>query len=213
MGGEKLINGATKGNIQEVQARIAEGEGINEIDKWGWSALHWSVYKQKDVMTEWLLKHGADPNLKATTINHLLPKGITPLGIAAYYGLENGVALLMAAKADPLVEDDEDGFTPMDYVRTYQWVQCHPLMRVKDAPIVPEEGRKLKDVLVVLESGVAEAQKHLGLVKGELEAELGRRKIRCLVYIVDSLDLESEKDYAAKRDAFRPSMILDCREI
>lgn len=125
-----LSSAAIGGNLQEVQSLVSRGEKINEIDKWGWSPLMWSVYYDNYPITKWLLDNGADPNMKSTQAYGSYQPGSTALILAAAYGREDAVKALLAKKADRSVVD-QSGKTALDYAEQYQFDKVVALLKRK----------------------------------------------------------------------------------
>ena len=98
-----LSRAAVDGNLQMAKDSVAQGERINDIDRWGWTALAWAVYYGNFPVTKWLLEQGADPNIKTTLNYGHYPEGTTPLILAAAYGHADAVEALLEKKADPNV--------------------------------------------------------------------------------------------------------------
>ena len=116
--GPGLIKAAVKGNLDTVKEKLAAGEGVNEVDKYGWSPLMWAVYYRYLPITQYLLEHGADPNLQATSAYSQIAKGATALTIAGYYGLDDQAEALVSHKANVALAD-ANGNTAADYARQY----------------------------------------------------------------------------------------------
>jgi len=138
------------------------------------------------------------------------PKGTTALGLAAYYGLDNLIPPLMAAKADPNVADDS-GMTPLTMAKAYEFEACAALMQGKigeTAPI-PHSGieGKMDNVFVLIQSDVKGAQNYLNKLKNGLDYLLERRKIRHLICVVDPLSLDEKAD-VTRMEAFNAKYIL-----
>jgi ankyrin repeat protein len=100
----RLSRAAEKNDLEGVKARLAAGDPINQIDRWGWSPLLWTVYYNYLDLTNFLLEHGADPNVRAGKGYGQIEEGSTPLIIATYFGHPELVAPLLAhgAKTDPI---------------------------------------------------------------------------------------------------------------
>ena len=120
LGGDSLSKAASNGNLSAVKNYMAAGEKVNDTDKWGWTALHWTVYYQQEALTKWLLTNGADPNARSTKPWKTFPQGITPLWMAGYYGLDNLVSPLMAAKANPNIKDGK-GVSPREIALSFEF--------------------------------------------------------------------------------------------
>jgi uncharacterized protein len=125
--GNGLSRAAVNGDLQEVQERVQGGEKVNEIDKWGWTALMWAVYYGNFPVTKYLLDNGADPNIKTQeSYGNYLP-GTTALILAASYGHADAIAALLAKKADASVRDRK-GKRALDYAKEYEFDKCAALL-------------------------------------------------------------------------------------
>jgi hypothetical protein len=117
-------------DLGKAKACMAAGEKVNELDKWGWTPLHWAVYNQFLPGTEFLLTSGADPNVQAEQSVKSLAKGATPLVIAGYYGLADHAALLMKKGAKPELAD-ANGKTALTFARQYQFTEVEEVITGK----------------------------------------------------------------------------------
>lgn len=125
-------------NILEVM--IEYGGDLNtQSPLRGLTSLHWAAMRKRPVLVQWLLKHGADPALRAADGGTMLTYacrggsvevarllldagadiaaaedgGITALHLAAREGHRDVVQLLVERGADPMAHDYE-GRTPAD---------------------------------------------------------------------------------------------------
>ncbi|GEM_PF-778429 len=97
-----VCNGAP---IDDVRARLAEADDIDEVDFKGWTGLHWALVREVTDVIALLLDAGADPNKPTGT-------GRISLNIAMRSGQGDAVRLLLEAGADP-EQADTDGKTPL----------------------------------------------------------------------------------------------------
>jgi ankyrin repeat protein len=118
--GTTLSRAAISGDINQIKVRIDAGEDVNEIDKWGLTPLMWAVYYRYIPAAQYLLEHKADPNVQATASYGSVPNKGTALIIAAYYGLEAHVTLLLQHGANPELLDDQ-GKKAIDYAQKYNF--------------------------------------------------------------------------------------------
>lgn len=99
------------GDVSRVQALLARGAdpnravGVNE-----WPPLMHAVHKDQLGTAEALLGHGAD-------VNQGSPDGMTPLMMAAGYGNDAMVTLLLRHRADPHLKT-KDGANVLDFALT-----------------------------------------------------------------------------------------------
>ena len=89
-GESALMFAAIKGNLTGIEALLARGARVNQP---GWSALHYAATGPQVRAVKVLLDRGAD-------INATAPNGSTPLMLAAQYGPEASVDLLLDRGAD-----------------------------------------------------------------------------------------------------------------
>ena len=80
-----------------------------DVNKPGWTPLHYAATKAHVPMMRFLLENHA-------FIDAPSPNGTTPLMMAARYGNETSVEVLLAAKADPKVRNQKD-LTAADFAR------------------------------------------------------------------------------------------------
>lgn len=95
LGETPLMYVAIAGDLARAKALLARGANV---DKLGWTPLHYAASKGRIAMIRLLLAHGAMPNAPS-------PDGVTPLMMAAHDDSRQAVQLLLAAGADPLVQD------------------------------------------------------------------------------------------------------------
>lgn len=102
-----LMMAAIKGNVEAVRALIARGADVN---KTGWTPLHYAA------------SAGTPQHVQAIALlleNHAYidaasPNGTTPLMMAAYYGSNAAVQLLLDEGADPTLKN-QLGMTAIDF--------------------------------------------------------------------------------------------------
>jgi len=128
--GTALSEAAMKGDLDRVKALVEAGGSPNAVDKWGWTALHWSVYYGKTPVLHYLLERGADPNAQVAKAYRNIKAGATALIIAAYYGYEEPMAALLKKRADRNLTDSE-GKKPLDYTLQFRFEACTALLRGK----------------------------------------------------------------------------------
>lgn len=128
--GNDLSRAAIAGDLVAAKERVKAGEKVTDIDKWGWTALHWAIYYGNMPTAKWLLDQGADPNAKTEKEYGVFLPGTTPLIMAAYYGHDEAIAALLKKKADTGVEDRK-GRKAIDYAREYNFDKCVALLSRK----------------------------------------------------------------------------------
>lgn len=126
--GNGLSRAAVDGDLPKVKERVAQGEKINSLDKWGWTPLLWAVYYGNFPVTKWLLDNGADPNIKTELSYGNYPPGTSALILAAAYGHADAVAALLEKNADPTVVDGK-GKKAIDYAEEYGFDKCVALLK------------------------------------------------------------------------------------
>lgn len=102
-----LMLAAIKGNLPAVQALLARGADVNQP---GWAPLHYAVSggtPQHAQIVALLLEHSA-------YIDAASPNGSTPLMLAARYGSDAIVQLLLQEGADPTLKNQQ-GLTARDF--------------------------------------------------------------------------------------------------
>jgi ankyrin repeat protein len=101
-----LMMAALKGQTEWARRLIERGA---RIDKPGWSPLHYAATGPEPAVVKLLLDRGAPINAES-------PNRSTPLMMAARYGSEASVDLLLARGADAKARNDR-GLTAADFAR------------------------------------------------------------------------------------------------
>lgn len=127
---ENLSRASIAGDIQTVKELVKSGENVNGIDKWGWTALLWSVYYGNITVSKWLLEQGADPNIKTEKDYGSFLSGTTALILAASYNHPEALAALLNKNADASYVDKK-GRMAIDYAREYGFDQSVALLQKK----------------------------------------------------------------------------------
>jgi len=99
-----LMLAALKGELKLCELLIKKGADVN---KTGWAPLHYAATNGHVEVIQLLLDENA-------YIDAASPNGTTPLMMAAHYGTESAVKLLLEAGADPLLKNDQ-GLTAFDF--------------------------------------------------------------------------------------------------
>jgi len=97
-GESALMMAAIKGDLAGLDMLQARGARINQP---GWSAIHYAASGPETQAVRWLLDRGAN-------VNALAPNGSTPLMMAAQYGPESSVTLLLERGADGRLRNQRD---------------------------------------------------------------------------------------------------------
>ncbi len=105
-GESPLMMAALKGDIAAAQLLLDRGAKVNRP---GWSALHYAAAGPEPKLVQLLIDHGADLNAGS-------PNDTTPLMMAAQYGGENSVDLLLARGAD-MTRKNQMGLRAVDFAR------------------------------------------------------------------------------------------------
>ena len=101
-----LMMAALRGNLGAVRSLIERGAQINRP---GWSPLHYAASGPEPKVLQLLLERGADIDARA-------PNGNTPLMMAARYGAVDGAQVLLSRGADPRLRNAA-GMTAADLAR------------------------------------------------------------------------------------------------
>lgn len=107
----RLMNFAHAGDVGGVKELVAAGDAIDEKDKYGWTALRYSVRNGNLDVAAALLECGADANVASDS-------GRTPLMSAAENGLLEMVELLIGDGGADIMQHDEKGRTAFDMAST-----------------------------------------------------------------------------------------------
>ena len=99
-----LMFAALKGELALCQTLIKKGADVN---KPGWAPLHYAATNGHLEVMNLLLEEYA-------YIDAASPNGTTPLMMAAQYGTESAVKLLLEAGADPMLKNDQ-GLSAIDF--------------------------------------------------------------------------------------------------
>lgn len=92
-----LMMAALKGHADWVQRLVERGAQVNRA---GWSPLHYAATGPETAIVGWLLGRGA-------AINARSPNGTTPLMMAARYGNEDSALLLLERGADARLRNEK----------------------------------------------------------------------------------------------------------
>jgi len=106
-GESALMIAAIKGDLASVKLLVDRGARINQP---GWTALHYAASGQEPNTVEWLLDRKAE-------VDALSPNGTTPLMLAAQYGSEVSVDLLLARGADMALRNRQN-LGAVDFARS-----------------------------------------------------------------------------------------------
>jgi ankyrin repeat protein len=90
-GESALMMAALKGDLAGAQLLLEHGAKVNLT---GWSPLHYAASGPEPELVQFLLERGAE-------VDAASPNGSTPLMMAAQYGAEDSVTLLIGRGADP----------------------------------------------------------------------------------------------------------------
>lgn len=97
-GESALMLAAIKGQIEWCERLLQRGAKVNQP---GWSPLHYAASGPNPRIVELLLGRGAALDARS-------PNGSTPLMMAARYGSEESVRLLLERGADPTLRNERD---------------------------------------------------------------------------------------------------------
>ena len=105
-GESALMTAALKGNLAGARLLLARGAKVNQS---GWSPLHYAAAGPEPKIVQLLIDRGA-------AIDAASPNGTTPLMMAAQYGSEASVDLLLSHGAD-LKRRNERNLDAIDFAR------------------------------------------------------------------------------------------------
>lgn len=105
-GESALMIAALKGDVADVKLLLDRGAKVNQD---GWSPLHYAATGPEVAIVKLLLDRGA-------LIDAPSPNGSTPLMLAAQYGAEETVKLLLARGADPALRNQKN-LAAIDFAR------------------------------------------------------------------------------------------------
>jgi ankyrin repeat protein len=101
-----LMMAALRGHEDWLPQLVAQGAGI---EREGWTPLHYAATGPQPATVAWLLERGARVDTRS-------PNGTTPLMMAARYGSEESVDLLLRRGADPKLRNQLN-LTAADFAR------------------------------------------------------------------------------------------------
>ncbi|MEI7614012.1 MAG: ankyrin repeat domain-containing protein [Betaproteobacteria bacterium] len=123
-----LSTAALEGDLALVQQHVKAGGNVNDVDKWGWTALTWAVYYNQPRVVKWLLENGADPNFRTVRAYGDFYPGTTAVILAGYYGYDEILKELLKYRADTTVTDVH-GKTALDYAKKFNFDACVVLLQ------------------------------------------------------------------------------------
>lgn len=106
VGETALMMAALKGHDDWVRRLVERGA---RIDRDGWTPLHYAATGPKPAAVAWLIERGARIDARS-------PNGTTPLMMAARYGHEESVDVLLRRGADSTLRNQRD-LTAADFAR------------------------------------------------------------------------------------------------
>ena len=93
-----LMMAALRGHLDWCKRLVERGATVNRE---GWTPLHYAATGPNPQVTAFLLERGAQVDAPS-------PNGTTPLMMAARYGHEDSVQILLVAKADPRLRNQKE---------------------------------------------------------------------------------------------------------
>jgi ankyrin repeat protein len=93
-----LMMAALRGHLDWCKRLVERGATVNRE---GWTPLHYAATGPNPQVTAFLLERGAQVDAPS-------PNGTTPLMMAARYGHEDSVQILLGAKADPRLRNQKE---------------------------------------------------------------------------------------------------------
>jgi ankyrin repeat protein len=97
---------ALRGHLTWCKRLVERGAAVNRA---GWTPLHYAATGPEPQVVSFLLASGAK-------VDAASPNGTTPLMMAARYGQEDSVQLLLGARADPRLRNQKD-LSAADFAR------------------------------------------------------------------------------------------------
>jgi ankyrin repeat protein len=101
-----LMMAALRGHLDWCKRLVERGATVNRE---GWTPLHYAATGPNPQVTAFLLERGAQVDAPS-------PNGTTPLMMAARYGHEDSVQILLVAKADPRLRNQKE-LSAADFAR------------------------------------------------------------------------------------------------
>lgn len=101
-----LMMAALRGHLDWCKRLVERGATVNRE---GWTPLHYAATGPNPQVTAFLLERGAQVDAPS-------PNGTTPLMMAARYGHEDSVQILLGAKADPRLRNQKE-LSAADFAR------------------------------------------------------------------------------------------------
>ena len=106
-----LASAARIGDVRAIEALAGSGSSLNgRSGVNGWTPLMHAIHKNQPASVRALLEAGANPDAMS-------PRGVTPLMMAAGYGFDEIIDLLLAHHANPLLRDAK-GRTATQWARS-----------------------------------------------------------------------------------------------
>lgn len=136
--GTRLSKAVIRNDLPLIQACLDDGEKVDELDKWGWTPLMWSVFYQQAPLTRLLLEKGANPNLPSGDSYRSNPIGSTALTVAANQGMVEEAAALIAKGGDPALKDGK-GRSALDYATLNKDTDMLDVLKGKPWIVPPPE--------------------------------------------------------------------------
>ena len=113
---ESLSWAARSGRLAAMDLLVASGADANRSPYRG-TPLLWAIYSDCVPAAEWLLDHGADPDLRHDFGGDGHGVQAVAMHLAAQYGSLGCLKLLLDRGADPTITDGAHGSTPLGWAR------------------------------------------------------------------------------------------------
>ncbi|MBK8793701.1 MAG: ankyrin repeat domain-containing protein [Holophaga sp.] len=191
--GTNLSKAVIDGDKTAILSWVANGEKIDDLDKWGCTPLIWAVYYKQPDIVKWLLVKGANPNIQSKKECGGMPPGATALGMAAYHDEEESIKLLLKYKADPLSADLK-GKKPIDYAKMYELKNSISLLEnpMVQMDITKTEKQNIADIEIILESNQKNYLPFFSNIQSSIKERFLNKQIKTSVLVVGQNPLGDE---------------------
>ena len=125
---EALSWAARSDRCQAMAALVSLGANVNSNPYRG-TPLLWAIYADRVAAAEWLLDHGADPDLRHDFGGAGHGVSAVAMHLASQYGSLKCLRLLLERGADRTIKDAAYGGTPLDWAEHHGTVDAASVLR------------------------------------------------------------------------------------